>query len=801
MDQGAGLRDSPGSTPEPQSPPNGRPRDPAAADSAAKRRKVRKGTRSCWECKRRKIRCTFASESDAICVGCTRRNTKCVSQEFPEEASTPADRSRQMGDRIVRVEALVEQLVKTVGPQSGIPTPSSSASDGGRILSLVLDEPVPEPAVGEGGDNFHDPYKNPAPRQASIPVRVATCDAGRYQSISAALHAALPCPNDLRILWESNARNYISFTHMMTVPFPILGRDGLLESEALFKQLETPHKHPVLLARHMLRLANFMQFLYPGININIQGLAEHPRTVMHRIINTVINLITTKDEFLGTMEGLECVMLEAMYQSNCGNLRRAWLSFRRAMVVAQLLGIHRSHVSQPLKVIDPTQRFYPQYVWYRIVYADRTHCMMLGLPQGTVDTSMANPSVLADASPMNRLERIHCALSAQILDRNENEPSPDDYSKTQAIDMKLQDAAKELPPKWWLTPNLAKIDDMSAMFWETLRLVEQIFHFNLLNYLHLPYMLRYNDMDPEKDRDACEKYLYSQLTCVTASREILQRFLMFRSYNRVAFCCRNVDFHALMAAMTLVLAHLNSHRHPKGENLLGHQRMSDQAMMDEVLESMELISKLNKDPLSEKSAKLLRSLMHIEAEAAAGRRSYSARSEKGGTATGASEENVLRICVPYFGTVRIAPEGVISRELDNPQRPNQPQSPQGAAPVRVGHNLVVPSVPPEIEAEEARESELPLLVREHYPRMTETDGLDPDYTDPNPAHVTPFAPQFTTATTDALQQYEYPALTAGLDDWAFQGVDLVFFDSLMRGNGAIGVDDEADHNWDWNTVD
>lgn len=47
-----------------------------------------------------------------------------------------------MGDRIVRVEALVEQLVKTVGPHSGIPTPSSSSSDGGRVLSLVLNEPV-----------------------------------------------------------------------------------------------------------------------------------------------------------------------------------------------------------------------------------------------------------------------------------------------------------------------------------------------------------------------------------------------------------------------------------------------------------------------------------------------------------------------------------------------------------------------------------------------------------------------------------------------------------------------------------
>jgi hypothetical protein len=91
----------------------------------AKRRKIRKGTRSCWECKRRKVRCEFDNAAeDALCFGCQRRGTTCVSQEFPEEEQS-GGRARQMGDRIVRVEALVEQLVRTVGS-------SSSGGDGGR---------------------------------------------------------------------------------------------------------------------------------------------------------------------------------------------------------------------------------------------------------------------------------------------------------------------------------------------------------------------------------------------------------------------------------------------------------------------------------------------------------------------------------------------------------------------------------------------------------------------------------------------------------------------------------------------
>jgi hypothetical protein len=35
---------------------------------------------------------------------------------------------------------------------------------------------------------------------------------------------------------------------------------------------------------------------------------------------------------------------------------------------------------------------------------------------------------------------------------------------------------------------------------------------------------------------------------------------------------------------------------------------------------------------------------------------------------------------------------------------------------------------------------------------------------------------------DFMQQQDmYPDLTAGMNDWIFQGVDTAFFDSLMRG--------------------
>lgn len=76
--------------------------------TAPKRRKVRKGTQSCWECKRRKIRCTFAAATDTVCDGCKSRQTKCIGQEYQDE---PPPAGKKL-DRLKRMESIVDGLVK-----------------------------------------------------------------------------------------------------------------------------------------------------------------------------------------------------------------------------------------------------------------------------------------------------------------------------------------------------------------------------------------------------------------------------------------------------------------------------------------------------------------------------------------------------------------------------------------------------------------------------------------------------------------------------------------------------------------
>lgn len=76
-----------------------------------KRRKVRRGTQSCWECKRRKTRCTFATPHESVCDGCRSRRVKCISQNFDDRAVESDDKT--VGQR--RTETAAGRLVTPNG--------------------------------------------------------------------------------------------------------------------------------------------------------------------------------------------------------------------------------------------------------------------------------------------------------------------------------------------------------------------------------------------------------------------------------------------------------------------------------------------------------------------------------------------------------------------------------------------------------------------------------------------------------------------------------------------------------------
>lgn len=71
------------------------------------RRAMRKGTRSCYECRKRKVRCIFGKNS-SICEGCALRGKRCVEQSRELLQDQALESKESLKERVAKLEAILE---------------------------------------------------------------------------------------------------------------------------------------------------------------------------------------------------------------------------------------------------------------------------------------------------------------------------------------------------------------------------------------------------------------------------------------------------------------------------------------------------------------------------------------------------------------------------------------------------------------------------------------------------------------------------------------------------------------------
>ncbi|KAL5611347.1 hypothetical protein FOBRF1_007464 [Fusarium oxysporum] len=369
---------------------------------------------------------------------------------------------------------------------------------------------------------------------------------------------------------------------------------------------------------------------------------------MRRFVDVACRLAISNDELIESLEGLECLVLEGVFYINSGNLRRAWKVFRRAISLAQLMGLHLGDCPD-LTIVDSSMAACPSFMWHRIVSQDRYLSLMLDLPPGTPDDILGNPDDLGpDDCPMGYLERVHCIIMSRIT---ANKCGRTDIESN--IDSKMQKAAHNMPPDWWELPSAkGKSNRGKDNLEDVLRILFHITHFSLLIYLRLPQMLHSADVDL---RD------HGESACVNASRELLKRYIGFRCMDSVAFCCTSVDFSAFSACLTLLLAHLRRwYRDPDLGECDLHQRLRDRDMVQETVELMLELDQENGDTVLKKTAGVVTSLARMEADAAKHAGVYG---DVGLTSHRITSIVSLEVVVPTFGAVRITRNGVFPRRL------------------------------------------------------------------------------------------------------------------------------------------
>jgi hypothetical protein len=467
---------------------------------------------------------------------------------------------------------------------------------------------------------------------------LGTGSAGRAPSkiekLRQTLAALLPSQEDASLIAEST--NGWVLLSVLCTPANDLYRNS--DPTSSFNVVAVSQRGPTIIARTLLYIAICIQQLPPEFDTSRLQLKNFSvDALMDKYMSTVASLVTSNDELAGTMEGLECILLQGLFHINSGNLRRAWLSFRRGLTIAQLLGLQKAYL-KPLDEVDLMTVMAMKMMWHKVIQSDRYLGVILGLPCGTGDDCFGDEEEsLQGLNADNRdvFERRLCIIAGSINARNLKESSTKTYTVTQQLDEKMDRLSNEMSQSWWEIPVLAVVERSLAVSGQFDRLLAQLWFFQLKALLHLPFMLCAGT-----DR----RYEYSKFSCLNASRELVLRYLALRRFGNTQLMCRVVDFAAFIGAIILILDQVGPPS-PEAESPKTQQlRESDRSLIQNVITSMETVSHSNREVAARESVEVMKTLL----------------------ASNTTSRN-LRLTIPYFGTIRLLREQIPSQTSPNPE--------------------------------------------------------------------------------------------------------------------------------------
>ncbi|KAK5051503.1 hypothetical protein LTR84_003155 [Exophiala bonariae] len=491
---------------------------------------------------------------------------------------------------------------------------------------------------------------------------------GHFDEISRVLLKLWPSQNDLEIALSIPV-DISMFSHgIICVPYAKFIAEKLSSPHNVL-QLPPQGSHPIIIARRLLMLATFFLSVPPRYSSELAKMTCDPQSLMSRIVDIVHGMVTSNDELVNSLEGIECLMIESMFRNNAGSLRRAWLTNRRAISIAQLMGLDKpgtATVSSMIVEESTRARVDLDVMWFRLVCSDGYLSLILGMTRSAYsDHSTYDSTILRKRTPLEQFERVETAIGGFIMWFNQF--SWLDFMMTSDHDRSLRQASEMMPAKWWLMgPDISVLmgNDEDALE-ESVRLTCHFTHYHLLLQLHLPYLLR----SPSGGQD----YTYSKLTAAHASRTILTQYLHFRNTVATVTYCRGIDFIVFIASTTLCVAHIEARRQQKFEaadfflplGTIMHQRQSDRGLLESALQMIQTIALENNDAIASKIKKILEPLLDIELESFKGKRYLIHATRHGSSRKPDSEvdndqevRDGLLIDIPQYGSIRFEPERV-----------------------------------------------------------------------------------------------------------------------------------------------
>ncbi|KAL8823439.1 MAG: hypothetical protein Q9191_005856 [Dirinaria sp. TL-2023a] len=621
------------------------------SDAKPPAKRMRKGTHSCTECRRRKKSCIVLPGHDK-CTECTGRSVQCISQEpVPVEKRPRVESKQGLQERIVRLESTVQAIIDRLEGGDNI------AEDSGATLQRLRSDLQPPTPASNGPSpdtqldsapvfslfnntilNRKDHNEATEAGNGSSPASPAGIgdDTPKIANIRRKLLSLFP-PPEIEDMLVQKSRWWNTWHDMFPHIFGAShGTEAFRQSVSSSKTSKSIQK----VARALLCVSLALQEM-PGLNEQFNDQNKDSRLPESRLptssaarnrteecLAVVDELILSNDELAGTIDGIECLLLQAKHDSNNGRIRRTWIYHRRGIFLAQLLGLHRHSKQEGQNEAEVERR---QSIWTALFQGDRFFSLLLGLPYA-VSSKHCDMYIAAGSMPWKYMHRLG-EISGRVIDRNHETSPNDSYSETIAIEGQMANFAASMPPQWWDVDSLDSLgfDEVAQQMYS--RLLPQFWHHQTRTLLHLPFMLK-----ATQDR----RYEFNRIAALESARGMIVRYKIIRPVQGFqSLICKIIDFQVFTSAMLLVLNLIGSSM--TSPDRLHQDDSGDWRLVSETYDILQRASYETEGLVASQAARALGLFMKA----------------KDGNCS--INSGTTKVTIPYFGTVAFGPGKEVSK--------------------------------------------------------------------------------------------------------------------------------------------
>jgi hypothetical protein len=385
--------------------------------------------------------------------------------------------------------------------------------------------------------------------------------------------------------------------------------------------------YPVSVALALLCVVISIQQVPPGTHENSGGEPLPFQSIMDICLSNIESLIISNDEYAGSIEGIDIMILQAKSYVNLGRPQKAWILLHRAISTAQLIGLHKEGTFRTKDIeISNEDR---QRGWSHLNTLDRYLSIILGLPRAVSDGEFGVHTPWRDTTDLDigTYQQKLSLMAGYIVERNKFFTN-DSLLLTMNMDFELGVLERNLPLELQNPESTFCIDnDSQACF----RLMARFWHCQLQIFLHLPFLLQSRanrELDP------------NHLACFSASRKMLRLYHVMRLTPKAEFyICRMIDFQGFTASLLLLLGLLGYHEMCSSSES-GREKDQDLDLVDVTIGILERASCEYGGVVASQGAEVLKRLREIMARTGSDETQKSTWTE--------------RISVPYFGLITIS---------------------------------------------------------------------------------------------------------------------------------------------------